>query len=115
VITVLNQLNEVTVNIIVIGHTPLPRENIVTSKVVLRLSAASKRELLLLRDQPSARVEMKPLTYDRGYDNVLLGQHYRTPRGAVIDECRASVNKYALLIITGLSCLNLSLRSMKET
>jgi hypothetical protein len=29
---------------------------------------------------------MKRLTYDRGYDNVLLGQGYRTPRGAVIDE-----------------------------
>jgi hypothetical protein len=29
---------------------------------------------------------MKPLTYDRGYDNVLLAQGYRTPRGAVIDE-----------------------------
>jgi hypothetical protein len=34
---------------------------------------------------------MKPLTYDRGYDNVLLGQGYRTPRGAVIDEYGAVV------------------------
>jgi hypothetical protein len=25
-------------------------------------------------------------THDRGYDNVLLGQGYRIPRGAVIDE-----------------------------
>jgi hypothetical protein len=25
-------------------------------------------------------------TQDRGYDNVLLGQGYRTPRGAVIDD-----------------------------
>jgi hypothetical protein len=24
------------------------------------------------------------------YDNVLLGQGYRTPRGAVIDECGAT-------------------------
>jgi hypothetical protein len=35
---------------------------------------------------------MKPLTYDRGYDNVLFGQVYRTPRGAVIDEYEAMVN-----------------------
>jgi hypothetical protein len=34
---------------------------------------------------------MKPLTEDRGYDNVLLGQDYRTPRGAVIDEYGAIV------------------------
>jgi hypothetical protein len=29
---------------------------------------------------------MKPLTLNQQYDNVLLGQGYRTPRGAVIDE-----------------------------
>jgi hypothetical protein len=29
--------------------------------------------------------QLKFLTYDRGYDNALLGQGYRTPRGAVID------------------------------
>jgi hypothetical protein len=29
---------------------------------------------------------MKPLTYDRGYDDVLLGQGCRTPRGVVINE-----------------------------
>jgi hypothetical protein len=29
---------------------------------------------------------MKPLTQDPGYDNVLLMQGYRTPRGAVTDE-----------------------------
>jgi hypothetical protein len=33
--------------------------------------------------QPSAGSEMKPLTYDRRYHNVLLGQGYRTARGAV--------------------------------
>jgi hypothetical protein len=30
---------------------------------------------------------MKPPTYDRGYDNVLLGQSYGTPHGAVMDVC----------------------------
>jgi hypothetical protein len=34
----------------------------------------------------SAGSEMKPLTLDRGGDNVLLGWSYRTPHGAVIDE-----------------------------
>jgi hypothetical protein len=34
---------------------------------------------------------MKPLTLYRGYDNVLLGQGCRTPRGAVIDEYGAVV------------------------
>jgi hypothetical protein len=34
-----------------------------------------------LWDQPSARSEMKPLTYDQRYDNELLGQGYRTPHG----------------------------------
>jgi hypothetical protein len=29
---------------------------------------------------------MKPLTLDKGYENVLLGQGYRIPHGAVIDE-----------------------------
>jgi hypothetical protein len=38
---------------------------------------------------------MKPLTYDRGYDNVLLGQGYRTPRGAVMDEYGAVVELLA--------------------
>jgi hypothetical protein len=33
-----------------------------------------------------ARSEVKPLTEDRGYDSVLLGQSNRTPHGAVIDE-----------------------------
>jgi hypothetical protein len=37
---------------------------------------------------------MKPLTLDRGYDNVLLGQGYRTPRGAVIDEYGAMVESW---------------------
>jgi hypothetical protein len=36
----------------------------------------------LLRDQPN----VKPLTQDRRYDNVLLGQAYRSPYGEVIDE-----------------------------
>jgi hypothetical protein len=30
--------------------------------------------------------EMKPLTSDRRYDNVLVGQGYCTPHGAVTDE-----------------------------
>jgi hypothetical protein len=37
------------------------------------------------------RSEMKYLTSYRGYDDVLLGQGYRTPRGAVIDEYGAMV------------------------
>jgi hypothetical protein len=41
--------------------------------------------------QVKCRSEMKPLTSYRGYDNVLLGQGYRTPRGAVIDEYAAMV------------------------
>jgi hypothetical protein len=45
----------------------------------------------LLRNRPSVELEMKSLTYDRGYDNVLLGQVYRTPRGAVVDEYGAMV------------------------
>jgi hypothetical protein len=39
-----------------------------------------------LRDQSSVGSEMKPLTHDRRYDNMLLGQGYRTPHGAMIDE-----------------------------
>jgi hypothetical protein len=35
--------------------------------------------------------EVKPLTYDRGCDSVLLGQSNRTPHGAVIDEYGAMV------------------------
>jgi hypothetical protein len=35
--------------------------------------------------------EMKPLTYDRGGDSVLLGRSYSTPHGAVIDEYGAMV------------------------
>lgn len=34
---------------------------------------------------------MKHLTYDGGYDNLLLGQGCRTPHGAVIDEYGAVV------------------------
>jgi hypothetical protein len=34
---------------------------------------------------------MNPQTYDQGYHNVLHGQGYRTPRGAVIDEYGAMV------------------------
>jgi hypothetical protein len=45
----------------------------------------SFHKLPLLRDQPSDK------TWDRGYDNVLLGQGYRTPRGAVIDEYGATM------------------------
>jgi hypothetical protein len=48
-------------------------------------------KLDLLRDQPTTVSEMKPLTLDREYDNVLLGQGYRTPHGAVIDEYGAMV------------------------
>jgi hypothetical protein len=33
--------------------------------------------------------EVKPLTEDRGCDNVLLGRSDRTPHGAVIDEYEA--------------------------
>jgi hypothetical protein len=33
-------------------------------------------KLSLLQDQPSVRLEVKPLTQDYGYDNVLLGQSY---------------------------------------
>jgi hypothetical protein len=29
---------------------------------------------------------MKPLTYDRGYDNVQLGQGYRTSQETVIND-----------------------------
>jgi hypothetical protein len=35
--------------------------------------------------------EVKPLTWDRGCDSVLLGQSDRTPHGAVIDEYGAMV------------------------
>jgi hypothetical protein len=35
--------------------------------------------------QPSVRLKMKPLTCDRGYDDVLLGQGYCTPHRVVID------------------------------
>jgi hypothetical protein len=35
--------------------------------------------------------QMEPLTEDQGYDNVLLGQGYRKPRGVVIDEYGATV------------------------
>jgi hypothetical protein len=49
------------------------------------------KEQRLLRDQQHAGPEMKLLIYDQGYDNVLLGQGYRTPRGAVRDEYGAMV------------------------
>jgi hypothetical protein len=35
---------------------------------------------------------LKPLTYDRAYDNVPLGEGGRTPRGAVMDGCAAVVD-----------------------
>jgi hypothetical protein len=34
---------------------------------------------------------MKPLTYDRGYDNVLLGQGYSMSQGAMINGYGAMV------------------------
>jgi hypothetical protein len=37
---------------------------------------------------------MKPLTLDQGYDNVLLGQSYRTPHGAMIHVYGAMVEWY---------------------
>jgi hypothetical protein len=51
----------------------------------------TKTKVPFLRHQPSVRSEMKPLTLYRGYDYVLLGQGYRTPRGVVIDEYGAMV------------------------
>jgi hypothetical protein len=56
-----------------------------------RLLIMLQTKLPSLRDQSSAGSEMKLLTYYRGYDNVLLGQGYRTTRGAVIDEYGAMV------------------------
>jgi hypothetical protein len=40
----------------------------------------------LRTNQPTAASEMKPLTWDREYDNVLLGH---TPHRAAIDEHEA--------------------------
>jgi hypothetical protein len=37
--------------------------------------------------------EMKPLTHYLGFENVLLGQGYRTPHGAVTDEYGAMVEQ----------------------
>jgi hypothetical protein len=37
---------------------------------------------------------MKPLTQNRGDDNVLLGLNYHTTHGAVIDEYGAMVELY---------------------
>jgi hypothetical protein len=45
------------------------------------LNRITKIILPLLRDQPSAGSEMKPLTLDGGYNNVLLGQGCHTPLG----------------------------------
>lgn len=36
--------------------------------------------------QQSVGSEIKPQTKDQGYANVLLGQSYHKPHGAVIDE-----------------------------
>jgi hypothetical protein len=36
---------------------------------------------------------MKPLTQDREYDNMLLGQGYHTPHGVVIGDNVATVEQ----------------------
>jgi hypothetical protein len=54
--------------------------------LTLKGSANSQKLLPFLQDQPSARREIKNLTYDWGYANMQLGQGYCTPHGAVIDE-----------------------------
>jgi hypothetical protein len=46
----------------------------------------TQTKLPLLRYQPSAGSKMKPLTQNRGYCNVLLGQGYYRTHGAVINE-----------------------------
>jgi hypothetical protein len=53
--------------------------------------SAIKERLPLLWNHPSAGSEMNPLIKDQGYDNMLLVQGYRTPRGEVIDEYGAMV------------------------
>jgi hypothetical protein len=40
----------------------------------------------LLQDQPSARSEMKPLTWDEVYDSLLLGQGYHILEDAIKGE-----------------------------
>jgi hypothetical protein len=57
--------------------------------------------------RPSAGSEMKPLTLDRTYDNVLLCQGYRTPHAAVTDGYGAMV-KLCWLGKTKIQELNLS-------
>lgn len=60
---------------------------------VLRVvETLSETKLPLLRDQPSIGTEIKLLTWDRWYNDVLLGQGYRTHRGAMVDEHGAKVN-----------------------
>lgn len=44
------------------------------------------------RDQPSAKLEMKPLDVDRGYDNALFGKGCHTTNGLVIAEYGAVVD-----------------------
>lgn len=53
------------------------------SKLKDRSSRVLKQPLV--RDQQSVGSEMKNLTYDLGYDNVLLGQGYHRLLGTVMD------------------------------
>jgi hypothetical protein len=52
-----------------------------------------KPKLSYLYSETRQELGQKPLTEDRGYDNMLLGQGYHTPRGAVIDEYGAMVEQ----------------------
>jgi hypothetical protein len=63
----------------------------VITAVVIVVVAIMVVKLPLLPDQQSPGSDIKPLTQDREHDNVFVVQDCRTPRGAVIDECGATV------------------------
>jgi hypothetical protein len=51
-------------------------------------------KLPLLWDHPSARSEMKPLTYSKEYDKVLPSQGFCIPCGTVIEEYGYLLHSY---------------------
>jgi hypothetical protein len=55
---------------------------LLTQNIKFNIKFTDKNQRFLLRDQPCTGAEMKPLTWTRGYDKVLLGQGCR---GAVVD------------------------------
>jgi hypothetical protein len=72
-------------------YTPLPFSKQNLYILIRFIFHVMKNKLPLLQDQANSRSQMTLLTWDRGHDNMLLGQGYRRPHGVVTDGYGAMV------------------------